>query len=70
MYRRATSDRFKHRVSTLDPEVLESLSKDISLRRTSSLDRLNDRMDHSSNALTDSSSDDEEVAVVSPIQRG
>ena len=70
MYRRATSDRFKHRVSTLDPEVLEKLSRDISLRRTSSLDRLNDRMDHSSSALTDSSSDDEEVGVVSPIQRG
>ena len=70
MYRRATSDRFKHRVSTLDPDVLESLSKDISLRRTSSLDRLNDRMDHSSSVLTDSSSEDEEVGVVSPIQQG
>ena len=70
MYRRAASDRFKHRISTLDPEVLEKLSKDISLRRTSSLDRLNDRMDRSANVLTDSSSDDGEVGVVSPIQRG
>ena len=70
MYRRATSDRFKHRVSTLDPDVLESLSKDVSLRRTSSLDRLNDRIECSSNVLTDSSSEDEEVGVVSPIQQG
>ena len=74
MFRRATSDRFKHKVSTMDPEVAETLSKEV-LQRTPSLDRLNDRMDRSTRSsmqlMSDSSSEDEcEASVVSPVMNG
>jgi len=74
MFRRATSDRFKHKVSTMDPEVAETLSKEV-FQRTPSLDRLNDRMDRSTRSsmhlMSDSSSDDEgEASVVSPVLNG
>jgi len=74
MFRRATSDRFKHKVSTMDPEVAETLSKEV-FQRTPSLVRLNDRMDRSTRSsmhlMSDSSSDDEgEASVVSPVLNG
>ena len=74
MYRRATSDRYKHKVSTLDSLAVNGI--DIrSLQRTPSVDRLDARMIRSTRnsmrIVDESSSDsDDDAVVVSPTQQG
>ena len=66
MYRRSTSNRVHFtKVSTFDPAMAKRL-----LQRTSSVDRLDDRMDHSTrNSMhtRDSSSEDEEEEEDNPV---
>ena len=74
MYRRATSDRYKHKVSTLDSLAVNGINMK-SLQRTPSVDRLDARMirctRNSIRIVDESSSDsDDEPVVVSPTQQG
>ena len=74
MYRRATSDRYKHKVSTLDSLAVNGIDMK-SLHRTPSLDKLDARMIRSTRnsmrIVDESSSDsDDEPVVISPTQQG
>lgn len=67
-FRRVNSDRFKHKISTLDSTVANGVDKTV-LQRTPSVDKLDDRMDRSlrssiSSTGFDSSSDEEDEGVV------